>query len=258
MMQPLSVIIITFNEAANISRCIGSVQQLADEIIVVDSFSTDNTPEIAQSLGARVFSRPWPGYAAQREWAAGQTTHDLILALDADEFLSPELTEAIHQVKLNPSADTYSFSRFNKIGPYWVRFGSWNPDRKLRLFYKDKVRFIHTGGHDTISPVQQASHQRLNGKLLHFAYDNLHQRITQINKLSSDSANYLFHIGRKTSWAHILLKPIFRFFAEYFIKLGCLDGFYGFAIAASSAQYVFWREYKLLELLRSNKPTTQL
>jgi glycosyltransferase involved in cell wall biosynthesis len=250
-MQALSVIIITFNEASQIARCIRSVQDIADEILVVDSYSTDNTIEIAQALGAKTLLHHWPGYAQQREWATAQTSHNLVLALDADEFLSPELSESIRKVKHQPSADTYSFSRFNKIGPYWVKYGSWNPDRKLRLFIKHKVQFIDNGGHDAIIPQPDTTHQQLSGKLLHFAYDNLHQRIAQINKLSSDSANYLFRIGRKSSWMHVLLKPTFRFLSEYILRLGCLDGFYGFAIAASSAQYVFWREYKLLELTRN-------
>lgn len=252
-MQPLSVVIITFNEAAHIERCISSVHGLAEEVLVVDSLSTDETPAIAARMGARVVQRPWPGYAKQREWAASHASHDLILALDADEYLSPELYAAIAKFKSEPSADTCSFNRLNRIGNYWVRHGGWYPDRKLRLFFRGKVFFKDAGGHDTVVPLLGASKTHLPGNLLHQANAGLHDRIAQVNKLSRDSAIFMFQSRKKTSWLRILLKPPGRFLKEYILRLGLFDGFYGFAIAASSAQYVFWREYKLLEMHRESR-----
>ncbi len=256
-MHLLSVVIITFNESANIERCISSVEGLADEIVVVDSFSTDDTPALAAGLGARVLQRPWPGYAAQREWAVAQAAHDLVLALDADEYLSPELYASISEVKKTAGAGTYAFNRFNRIGDYWVRHGGWYPDRKLRLFDRRKVRFQDAGGHDSVVPLPGLSTAYLPGHLLHYANAGLHERVAQINKLSRDSAEYLHRVGKKPSWARILLKPAGRFLGEYFLRRGFQDGFYGFALAVSSAQYVFWREYKLMELERKERASAK-
>lgn len=252
-MHALSIVIITFNEAANIERCIRSVEGLADEVLVVDSFSSDETPAIATRLGARVLQRPWPGYAPQREWAARQARHELVLALDADEYLSAELYTSIAAVKLHADADAFLFPRRNRIGTYWVRHGSWYPDKKLRLFFRSKVKFDDAGGHDTVVPLPGCRVSILHGDLMHHANNGIQERLTQVNKLSGDSAGYLFRSGKRTSWARILLKPAVRFSVEYFFRLGFLDGFYGYAIAVSSAQYVFWREYKLMEMHRNLK-----
>jgi glycosyltransferase involved in cell wall biosynthesis len=252
-MESLSVVIITFNEAENIERCIRSVAGLADEVLVVDSFSSDATPALAAQLGAVVVQRSWPGYSLQREWAAKNARFEFVLALDADECLSPELYEAIANEKSQPNADAYIFARRNRIGTYWVRHGAWYPDKKLRLFFRSKVRFEGAGGHDAVTTVDGSRISALRGDLLHYANKGIQDRLTQVNKLSGDSATYLFQAGKKTSWLKILLKPGFRFAIEYFIRLGVLDGFYGFAIAASSAQYVFWREYKLMEMYRNFK-----
>ncbi len=252
-MHPLSVVIITFNEAANIERCIRSVEGLADEVLVVDSFSSDETPTMATQLGARVLQRAWPGYAPQREWATHQARHELVLALDADEYLSPELYHAVTTVKSDAPADAYLFPRRNRIGSYWVRHGSWYPDKKLRLFFRSKVKFEDAGGHDMVVPLAGCRVSTLQGDLMHYANNGIQDRLAQVNKLSGDSARYLFSIGRRTSWIKILLKPAVRFSIEYFLRLGFLDGFYGYAIAASSAQYVFWREYKLMEIHRNIK-----
>jgi len=250
-MQPLSVVIITFNEAENIERCIRSVKGLADEVLVVDTFSSDATPVLAEQRGAKVIQRSWPGYALQRAWAAGNARHEFILALDADEYLSTELYESIAFEKIQPNADAYIFARRNRIGTYWVRHGGWYPDKKLRLFFRNKVRFEDAGGHDTVKVLDGCRLSELKGNLLHHANSGIQDRLSQVNKLSGDSAAYLFRTGRKPSWLKILLKPGFRFAIEYFLRVGFLDGFYGFAIAVSSAQYVFWREYKLMELHRN-------
>lgn len=253
-MPSLSVVVITFNEAANIERCLQSTAGLADEVLVVDSFSTDDTPALARRLGARVVQRAWPGYAQQREWAAHEAAHNFVLALDADEYLSPELHRAIAEVKnASVTSDAYTFNRLNRIGHYWVRHGGWYPDRKLRLFDRRKVTFHDAGGHDSIVPVPGATTTHLPGHLLHHSNPDLHDRLAQINKLSLDSALYLHRSGRKASWPGLFFKPPVRFVKEYFLRQGFLDGFYGLALACSSAQYVFWREYKIMELQRKTK-----
>ncbi len=249
-MIQLSVVVITFNESENIERCLHSVAGIADEMLVVDSFSTDDTVARAQALGAKVMLHPFESYNQQRSFAAQQASHDYVLALDADEYLSNTLHEAILKIKKYWKSDTYTFNRLNKIGDTWLRHTSWYPDTKLRLFDRRKVIFTGIGGHDTIKPVPGATTQHLPGELLHHASADLHSRAQQTNNLSTASARYLFEQGKRTNWLRILLKPLARFLVEYILKRGYLAGFYGFMLSKTSAYYVFLREAKLAEMWR--------
>ncbi len=252
-MIALSVVVITLNEAENIERCLSSVQGLADEIVVVDSFSTDDTVALAQAMGAKVLQHPFQSYSQQRAFAVQQASSDHVLALDADEYLSEELKASIRRVKSVWSADCFTFNRLNRIGDKWLRHTSWYPDRKLRLFDRRKVTFTGTGGHDTIQPNVGTTVQHLAGDLLHHANPDIHSRAQQMNNLSRASAIYLFEQGKRTNWFRIFFKPPLRFFVEYILRRGFLDGFYGFVIAKTAAYYVFLREVKLAELWRKKK-----
>ncbi|MGB0929292.1 MAG: glycosyltransferase family 2 protein, partial [Chitinophagales bacterium] len=131
--------VITFNESANIARCLDSVKNIADEILVVDSYSTDDTVAISESKGARILKHPFEGYIKQRGYAVAKAKFDCILALDADECISKELEESILAVKLDWRYDCYSMNRLNAIGGQWIRYGAWYPDRKMRLFNRQKA-----------------------------------------------------------------------------------------------------------------------
>lgn len=249
-MEKLSVVVMTFNEEANIERCLASVKTLADDLLVVDSFSTDRTVELAQKMGARVIQHAFDGYVAQRKFSIEAAKFQFVLTIDADEWLSETLATSITAAKNRKQFDCYEMNRCNSIGGQWIRHGGWYPDRKIRLFEREKVRIAGEEPHDKILPVHGASVGRLTGDLLHESDANIASRYFTINKHSTAAARHLFAKGKKSNWASILFKPAARFLSEYVIKTGFLDGFYGFVVALSSAHYVYLREVKLRELWR--------
>lgn len=246
--QKLSVVIMTFNEAANIGRCITALGDLADDLLVVDSFSTDDTVAIAQSLGARTILHPFEGYTHQRIFCIENANYDLVLTLDADEWLSEEAVAEIREIKKERRFDCYQINRLNSIGGQWMRHGGWHPDWKLRLFDRHKAVCIGAQPHDRMEPVKGATVAKLRGKLYHASDKNISVRVVTIDRHSTTAAKHLFQTGKRTNLFRLLLKPVFRFLSEYVFQLGFLDGFYGFVVAKTSAQYVFLREAKLWEL----------
>lgn len=247
-MTKLSVVIITLNEAANLPRCLASVEGLADEIIVVDSLSTDDTVRIAQEAGAVVIEQPFLGHREQKAFAIEKASHDHVLSLDADEALSDELRASIAAVKANWSHDGYYVNRLNRLNGIWIHHGGWYPDRKMRLFDRRKYQMGGTNPHDRFDPVSGASTTRLKGDLLHYTNDDLDSRIVTINKFSTIAAKAFHEKGKRGSWWRVAFKPAGRFISEYWLKSGWRDGYYGYYIAKTSAQYVWLREMKLLRL----------
>lgn len=247
-MQPLSVVIITFNEAEQIERCIRSVQTVADEILVVDSFSTDATVEIARSLGAGVIQNKFEGFIQQRSFCIQNTEHDFILALDCDECPDETLTSEIQKIKENPTHDAFLLNRLSSIGDQWIRHGSWHPDWKLRLFFRDKVEMGGMPPHDKIISRKGVTLKKLKGKLLHYSDKTTADRTKTNEKHSTVAAQALFERGKKTNIFRFLFKPAFRFFSDFVLKFGFLDGQMGYFIAKANAQYVYLRETKLRQL----------
>ncbi len=248
----LSVVVITYNEADNIERCLLSASPLADELLVVDSFSEDQTPDIARKLGARVLMHPFEGHIQQKRYAIAQARYDHILSLDADEELSPELRSAIAEAKAKWTHDCYFMNRMSNIGRQWIRHGGWYPDRKMRLFHRNKFSVGGVNPHDKFIPAPGATRTRLAGDILHHTNADINSRVQTINKFSSLAAEAFHQRGKRASWGRILFKPLFRFLIEYVLRRGFLDGFYGYVIARTSAQYVFLRECKLRELQMKN------
>lgn len=249
-MKKLSVVVITFNESLNIGRCLDSVRAVADDILVVDSFSTDDTVEIALDKGARVIQNPWEGYHAQRGFAVKNARFDHILALDADECLSAELAEAIQGIKANWQHPAYKIHRLNKIGDTWIRTTSLYPDYTLRLFDRSAVTFHTVRGHDLVVPEKGATTGYLKAPLLHHDNFNLHHRAHRLNQMSTEGARYYFERGKRTNPLRILFKPLGRFIVEFVLRRGFLGGFYGWAVSVMAAHYVFLREVKLQEMHR--------
>lgn len=247
-MVAVSVVIITLNEAANLPRCLESLGDIADEIIVVDSQSTDDTVMIARNAGARVIIQPFLGHREQKAFAIEQASNDYILSLDADEALSEELRQSILQAKANWTSDGYYVNRLNRLNGQWIHHGGWYPDRKMRLFDRRCYRMGGTNPHDRFDPTPEASTERLSGDLLHYTNDDLDSRIITINKFSSIAAKAFYAEGKRGSWLRVLLKPPGRFISEYYLRSGWRDGYYGYYIAKTSAQYVWLREIKLLGL----------
>lgn len=250
-MNKLSVAIITFNEAKNIGRCIDSVLAVADEIVVLDSLSADNTCAIAVAKGARVVQQPFAGYIEQKNAAVQLCSHDLVLSLDADEALDEKLQQAVLQAKQEAPAAGYTMNRCTYYCGRFIRHGAWYPDRKLRIFNKQLARWAGINPHDKVEFNQQQSTVHLAGDILHYSYYSIEEHITQNNRFSTISAESYFKRGKKTSLFKVCFNPCWAFFSGYFLKGGFRDGFYGLVIAKNVAHLTFLKHSKLYLLQRN-------
>lgn len=244
----LSILVMTYNEEDNIQRCLKSVEGVADEILVLDSYSTDNTVDIARQMGARVEQFPFDSYINQKARMIQMADSNWVLSIDADEFLSDELKASIQKVKNNKQYDGYTSNRRNKIGDRWMNHGSWYPDRKIRLFDRRKVTIIGKDPHDVMQPIAGARIGHLQGDLMHLSDEDIASRYRTINLHSTRAAEALLRDGKKWSLFRMIFKPCIRFCTSYMIRLGFLDGYYGWVIAKSEAHYVWLREMKLWEM----------
>jgi glycosyltransferase involved in cell wall biosynthesis len=251
-MAALSVVIITFNEEKNIGRCLKSVQSIADEIIVVDSLSTDTTEAICTAFNVRFISQAFLGYIEQKNFALQQASHDYVLSLDADEMLSEELTNNIAILKQRSfTADAYSMNRCSSFCGKWIKHGSWYPDKKIRLLNTKKGKWGGTNPHDKIEMQTGAVIQHLKGDLYHYSYYSLEEVITQNNKFTSIQAKAMFESGKKASLLNLIVNPLVAFINGYIFKLGFLDGADGFFIASSVAYQTMVKYAKLLHLRKN-------
>lgn len=247
----LSVVIITCNEEKNIGRTLESVRW-ADEIILVDSGSTDRTLEIARSFGdkVKVSSEPWKGFPAQKNSAIAKATGDWVLSLDADEPVETALADEIRALLAQgPDQDGYQIPRKNFLFGRWIRYGGWYPDPKLRLFRRGKGRFDDRRVHESM--VVEGPVGRLRHAILHYAYDDLAGYIEHNNRYSTLGAELAVAQGRRGfSFAHIVLNPLFTFLKNYFFRLGFLDGKQGFLVHFYHSVYVSWKYVKVWEMTR--------
>lgn len=251
-MPKISVVIITLNEEKNIARCLESVKDVADEIVIVDSFSTDRTEEICKEFHARFIRHAFEGHIEQKNWAVDQASFDHVLSLDADEELSGRLKRSILEVKENWSCDGYYFNRLTNYCGKWIRHTSWYPARKLRLWDRRKGRWGGVNPHDKFKLEKGATKKFLKGDLLHYSYYTINEHIAQINKFSTIVANAYFQDNRRASYGNIIFHPLWRLFRDYIIKLGFLDGFYGLVISVNSAHETFLKYIKLRKLVSEN------
>jgi glycosyltransferase involved in cell wall biosynthesis len=246
----ISACLITLNEERNLPRCLKSVAPLVDEIVIVDSGSTDGTLEIAREFGARVLHQPWLGYVAQKNLALDRATHPWVLSIDADEEISPELAAAIERIRSGPDPESNGF-QFSRIVFYrgrWIRHGDWYPDRLVRLFCRDQARF--TGGRVHEKLEIPGEHPLLPGHLHHFTYAGPADRAARCARYAELWAQSAYEAGKRAyAWSGILHAKA-RFLKGYFLKLGFLDGGVGWEIALGNAREV-WLKYRLLRKLRS-------
>lgn len=247
-MPELSVAIMTLNEERKIERCLKSVSEVADEILVVDSFSTDRTEEICKKYGARFIQHKFEGYIEQRKYCIENATYDFVLCIDADEELSKELIVSILKVKSRWEQDGYEMNRLNSFCGRWIRHSGWYPDRKLRLFDRRKMSVKGKNPHDEI--VMNATHSKghLAGDLLHYTYDTVEDQIRQINRFTEIQAKEKFQQGKKACFLEIIFSPPFKFIRHYFFKLGFLDGYFGYLICRNMAHSTFLKHAKLMAL----------
>lgn len=252
MQVQLSVVIITFNEEKNITRCLDSVWQVADEIVVVDSFSTDNTKKLCEAKNVRFVEHKFDGHIEQKNWAITQAKYQYVLSLDADEALTKELEEAILQIKNNWKSDGYVFNRLTNYCGKWIKHCGWYPDRKLRLWDTTKGKWGGVNPHDKVVMNKEAIVDNINFDILHYSFYSIQQHLKQIDYFTDISAEAAFKQGKTSSDFKILYKSIFKFFRDYILKRGFLDGYYGYVICKNSA-YAKQLKYKKLKSLNQNK-----
>lgn len=253
----ISAIIITKNEEKNIARCLDSLKWV-NEIVVVDSGSTDATESICKSYdNLRFFSVSWHGFGAQKNIALDHATGDWILSVDADEVVTPRLVEEI-LATINDafSNDGYYIKRKNFFRDKWVKHCGWWPDRVLRLFRRGKGCFSEVLVHESI--VMSGQTGCLSEPMLHFSYDRLSQFLEKAEKYSTLGAALMYEKGKKTSLMGAIVHSIAAFLKTYLFRLGVLDGSVGFVIAFSSSVYVFFRYMKLVELYDLKHMSTEL
>ena len=250
---PLSACIITFNEADRIDDCIASLA-FCNEIIIVDSFSTDATCEIATRMGARLLQRPFNGYRSQKQFAIEQATHDWVLCLDADERISDELRSAIEAARAHNFSDAQGF-RFARLSQYFGKFlrrGNAYPDRVLRLFDR------RHGGWRGKREVHEAASidgrvHTLPGDLIHYPYRSLDQQLSKTQRYARMMAEYDYARGKRASLVGLVLSPAWRFWRGYVLRLGFLDGWHGLVYAYMRANYVRQKTI-MLWMLQNQQP----
>ena len=251
-MIQISVVIITLNEESNIERCIQSVIGVADEIVILDSLSTDKTKEICLRYPARFIEQPFLGYIEQKNKALEFASFSHVLSLDADEALSDELKTSILKVKENWLADGYYFNRLTNYCGKWIHHTDWYPDRKLRLFDKRKGQWNGTNPHDKYMLLAGCSESFLKGDLLHYSFPSINHHMDVTKKFTSILAQESFERGKKSGTISLIFNPFWKFVKSYFFRLGILDGYYGFVVCAISAYATFIKYVKIKELQQKN------
>jgi len=242
-MNRLTAILITYNEEHNLPRALASLEDLAEEIVVVDSGSTDRTCEIARRHRARVFGRAFRDFADQKNFAASQATQEWILSLDADEELSPELRASLREWKRHePRAAGYAFARRASYLGGWIRHSGWYPDRKVRLYRRDRACFVGSL-HESVKVDGPAG--QLPGELYHYTVRTLEEHARKMEAYTTLAAEELFQAGRHRWRLALLLAPPWAFVRTFLLERGFLDGYRGWLIARMAARYVFLKYRKL-------------
>lgn len=250
----ISVCLMTYNEEANIRRALKSVAW-ADEIVVIDSFSTDKTRDIAESMGAKVHTNSFDGHIAQRNNARELARGEWIFYIDGDEQATEELGEEIRRVikEDNGKFDAYDMPRKAFYLGRWINHCGWYPNRKIRLYRRSKAHHGGTDPHDKVvfdDPSSRTGHLKYD--ILHYTYRDFAHQLSTINKFSDIQAKRLYESGKRYHLWQLILFPKWKFFEVFFLKLGFLDGFAGIVISVASAFNVFSRYVKLREIQKAN------
>ena len=244
----ISIVIPAFNEEKNIKEVIDSISDVCNEIIVVDSNSSDNTVKIAQSLGAKVYFQEWLGDGLQKDYGVQFAKNDWILSIDADERLSENAVRAINGIDLDKTEfDAFALKRKTFIGNRWIKI--WYPNFLVRLYNKNTAGYLPMGEH---ASVQAKNPKKINTDILHYSYQDYSDMITKINRFSSTSAKMLYENGRKASHFDPFFHALFAFIRKYFLKGGILQGLDGFTVSMMTAVSTYMKYIKLIEI-RENR-----
>ena len=246
----LSVIIVTKNESEHIARCLASVSW-ADEIIIFDSGSTDNTVEICKKYTSHVYETDWPGFGPQKQRALNKATGEWILSIDADEQITTELRSEIQlAIQNQQAAHGFEIPRLSSYCGKQIKHGGWWPDYVLRLFQKKEGEFSNSIVHERV--MVNGSIRQLKNPLLHDSYTSLEEVLSKTNNYSSLGAKMLFDKGKNSSLIQAILRAVWTFFRTYFIKASFLDGEQGVMLAISNAEVTYYK-YLKLHLLNQQK-----
>ncbi len=243
--MPLSAVIISFNEEKNIARCLTSLQGVVDEIIVVDSYSTDNTVALAQSLGALVFQHPFEGHIQQKNYALSKASNDWILSLDSDEALDKELQESIRSISKQTISNGYLMNRLTQYCGTWIRHCGWYPDKKLRLFNRTMGQWGGQNPHDRFILYEDYQNLKtLKGNILHYSYYTVDEHFKQMDYFAGIAARAMLEQSKKPKFFKQIINPIWKFLRMYFLQLGFLDGWRGFQVCSISAYGTFLKYHR--------------
>jgi glycosyltransferase involved in cell wall biosynthesis len=247
-MPSISAVIITFNEERNIGRCLAALAGVADEIVVLDSFSTDRTQEICLEYGARFEQHAFDGHIEQKNRALAAATHPFVLSLDADEALSETLRQSILAIKNHPEYDGFIVNRRTNYCGQWIAHSGWYPDRKLRLFDRRLGHWGGTNPHDRVEMLDGARTMRLDGDLLHYSYYTVEEHLARARKYAHIAAAAMHNQSKRGAWWRMWVSPAAKFLRNYFLKLGFLDGPAGWTICRISALETYWKYRELSKL----------
>ena len=245
---PVSAVLITRNAAGVVDACLESVA-FADEIVVVDSASSDGTPEIAARHGARVVQKEWLGFGRQKQFAVEQAKHDWVLCLDADERVSPELAKSIRKALAAPVSPVYRMPRRNRFLGRWLSHGEGYPDWSPRLFNRLNARWSDDLVHEKV--IFAVTPGTLEGDLMHETYDDLASYLDRQNRYTTLAARQAYEMGKRAGPFHLLASPVVRFFKFYVLRLGFLDGLPGLVHISIGCMNSFLKYAKLIELTRA-------
>jgi glycosyltransferase involved in cell wall biosynthesis len=245
-MIKLSIVIITLNEEKNLARCLDAVKDVADEIIIIDSGSTDNTLAIAGNYNAKIIQHSFSGYASQKNFGTQQAANDWVLSLDADEALTPQLAQSIFEVKKNPKHLVYQMSRLTNYCGKWIKHCGWYPDRQTRLYNRAAGYWEDKKVHEYWRLKNEGTPMgKLKGDLLHYSFTSISEHLKKIEKYTELAAREAVEKGKDAGFIKTRISPRWHFITEYFFKLGFLDGFYGYIICRLSAYSTFIKYTKI-------------
>ncbi len=247
-MEGISVVIITKNEATVLDKTLAAASLVADELIIVDSGSTDNTLAIAQKWGAKIIQQPWLGFGPQKNVGVNAANFPFVLALDADEVLTYELAIEINEHKKNGLRGAYKMNYKNIYFGKILTHGMESHIHKFRLFDKRIIRWDEKIVHEKITLPRNTPTTLLKGFVNHYSYQTIEHYLIKANSYTTAGANALYLKGKKASWVKIFLSPLFTFIQSYFLKMGFLDGRIGFILAIFNAHTNFLKYVKLWQL----------
>ena len=247
---PLSAVLITRNAAAVLAPCLESLA-FADEIVVVDSGSSDGTAEIAKRFGARLVQKEWLGFGRQKQYAVDQARHDWVLCLDADETVSPQLAASIQAALAAPVSPVYRMPRRNRFLGRWLSHGEGYPDWSPRLFNRMNARWSDDLVHEKV--LYAVTPGTLQGDLMHDSSDDLTAYLDRQNRYTTLAARQAYELGRSAGFFHLLLSPVVRFFKFYVFRLGFLDGMPGLVHISIGCMNSYLKYAKLIELRKADE-----